>query len=101
MKRIRLVDFQALNSFKKELGSILCRMLQKRQAAGIHVLENVGCWLDRTGLPQIPTPHRRTLSCWMYYYKAFDKDLCKTLGDPKVCVPTSFDGDASLSIRWL
>jgi hypothetical protein len=96
LKRVRLVDFQALNGGEKELGSALCWMLHKCREEGIHVLEISGCWLDRTNLLQIPAPYQRNLSSWIYYYRAIDKNLSEPLADPKVWAPSSFDGDASL-----
>ena len=96
LKRIRLVDFQALNGGEKVLGSALCWMLDKCRKEGIHVLEISGCWLDRTNLPQISAPYERNLSSWSYYYRAIDKNLSEPLADPKVWAPSSFDGDASL-----
>jgi hypothetical protein len=95
LKRIRLVDFQALNGGEKELGSALCWMLDKCREEGIHVLEISGCWLDRTKLPQIPAPYHRNLSSWIYYYRAIDKNLSEPLADPKVWAPSSFDGDGA------
>jgi hypothetical protein len=96
LKRARLVDFQALRGHEQELGSALFWMLQRCRKEGIHVLENAGCWLGRRDLTQIPTPSQRSLSSWMYYYRAIDKDLGARLGDPTVWTPSSFDGDASL-----
>jgi hypothetical protein len=96
LKRVRLVDFQSLNGCEKELGSALSWVLRKCREEEIHVLENAGCWLNCRALPQIPAPYQRTLSCWVYYYRAIDKRLSQTLLNPKVWAPSSFDGDASL-----
>jgi hypothetical protein len=96
LKRVRLVDSQALSGYEREVGSALNWALQKCRAEGIHVLENAGCWLDCRGLPQVPPPYKRTLSCWVYYYRAIDQRLSQALLNPKVWAPSSFDGDASL-----
>jgi hypothetical protein len=96
LKRIRLVDFQALNGSENVLSSAIGWMLRKCREERIHTLENVGCWLDRPGLPKLNAPHHRTLSSTVYYYKAIDKELSETLKDPAVWAPTTFDGDASL-----
>jgi hypothetical protein len=96
LKRVRLVDFQALNGSQEVLRSALYWMLRKCREEGIHVLENTGWWLDRPGLPQLPAPYQRTLSSWIFYYRANDKELCEILRDPKVWAPSSFDGDATL-----
>ena len=96
LKRVRFVDFQALNGYEKELGSALCWVLRKCREEGIHVVENAGCCLNLQRLPQIPAPYQRTLGCWMYYYKAAEKNLSDALLNPAVWAPSSFDGDASL-----
>jgi hypothetical protein len=96
LKRIRLVDFQALDGCEKELGSALCWALRKCREEGIHVLENGGCCFDRQSLPQIPIPYQRSMGYWMYYYRAPEKTLSETLLSPKAWAPSFFDGDASL-----
>ena len=96
LKRVRLVDFQALNGYESALGSLLCWMLQKCREQRVHILENAGCCLDWQLLPQIPPPYQRTLGCWTYYYKAVNKSLSEALLNAKVWAPSSFDGDASL-----
>jgi hypothetical protein len=96
LKRVRLIDFQCLDGSGDALRCALAWMLQKCREEGIHVLEVVGCWLDRPRLPHIAAPYDRALGSWMYYYKAIDKTVHETLMDPKVWAPSSFDGDASL-----
>jgi len=96
LKRARIVDFQALDGCESELGSTLGWMLSKCQEECIHVLENAGCWLERSELPRIPAPYQRTLNSWTYYYRAVGRDLSEKLEDPRVWAPSSFDGDASL-----
>src|SRR5439155_1625685 len=76
--------------------SAVCWMLHQCREQGIYILENVGCRLERPGLPSIPAPDNRTLPSSSYYYKASDSDLCETLKDAAVWAPSSFDGDASL-----
>jgi hypothetical protein len=95
LKRVRLVDFQALSGSEEALRSALRWMLDKCREENVHILEVTGCWLDRPELPQLLAYHR-SLTSWSYYYKANDKDLCETLKDPRVWAPSSFDGDASL-----
>ena len=56
LKRVRLVDFQALNGCEEELGSALDWALRKCGQEGVHVLENVGCRLDRREMRQIRRP---------------------------------------------
>jgi hypothetical protein len=96
LKRVRLVDFQALRGSENALLSAMGWMLRRCRAEGIHILENVGCWLERPGLPRLAAPYSRSLSSFIYYYKAIDKDLSPVLKNPAVWAPTPFDGDASL-----
>jgi hypothetical protein len=96
LKRIRLVDFQALKGSENVLPSAIGWMLRQCRADGIHILENVGCWLDRPDLPRLEAPYHRTLPSALYYYKANDPYLAETLTDPAVWAPSTFDGDASL-----
>jgi hypothetical protein len=96
LKRVRLVDFQALKGSENALPSAMGWMLRRCRAEGIHILENVGCWLERPGLPRLAAPYSRTLSSFIYYYKAINKDLSPVLRNPAVWAPTTFDGDASL-----
>jgi hypothetical protein len=96
LKRVRLVDYQALKGYEAEFGGALRWMLRKCREEGVHVLENAGSWLPRPGLPGIPAGYRRTLSSWIYYYSATDANLCKALEDQGVWAPSSYDGDASL-----
>jgi hypothetical protein len=71
-------------------------MLQKCRAGDVHVLEVMGEWLQRAGLPRIQPPFQRTLSSWTFYYKAADAQLAELLASPSAWAPSSYDGDASL-----
>jgi hypothetical protein len=96
LKRLRFVDFQALPGFEDTLPSAIRWMVRHCRSNGIHIAENVGCWLDNLGVPGAAAPHRRKLKSWTFYYKARDKELAEALKDPGCWFPTSFDGDTSL-----
>jgi len=96
LTRVRLVDFQALNGSQDVLRSALAWMLNTCREQGIHILETVGGWVERPGMPRLPAPEHRTLHSSIYYYKANGTELSKTLEDPTFWSPTSFDGDAGL-----
>jgi hypothetical protein len=96
LRRVRLVDFQALNGSQDALLSALSWMLHECRAEGIHLLEILGCWLNRPGLPRVTAPFYRTMPSWSFYYKATDPNLTAQLRDPRVWAPSSFDGDTSL-----
>jgi hypothetical protein len=96
LKRVRLVDFQALKGSKQMLGPFLSWMLRRCGEEGIHMLEVIGCWLDRPDLPQVVAPYHRRLSSWTYYYRASNDELSETLKHPEMWAPSWLDGDASL-----
>jgi hypothetical protein len=96
LKRVRLVDFQALENPEAALGSFLLWMLRKCREEHVHVLESPG-WprekLVRTG---ILAPYCRKLDAWRYYYKANTDELGNILGASEAWAPSLYDGDASL-----
>ena len=96
LKRVRLIDFQALKDSEQMLSAFLASMLDACRTDGVHVLEVTGCWLDRLGFTAISPPHERSLGCWTSYYLAKEKGLSETLKDPSVWAPSGFDGDSSL-----
>lgn len=97
LKRARLVDFQALPECEMALIPALDWILDDCRREGVHVVEAVGCWLDRAGWPRVSAPYHRKLGSWTYFYKAPDRRLAEELARPEAWDPTSFDGDASLS----
>jgi hypothetical protein len=96
LRRVRLVDFQALPGFEDMIYQFLSRALNRCRSEGIHMLEVTGCWLDRPGLPRIVPPYHRSLPLWVSYYKATNNEFSTALQDPRVWAPSSFDGDASV-----
>jgi hypothetical protein len=96
LKRLRFADFQALRGFEPALGPVLEWMLRHCRETGIHVAENVGCWLEGLPVPGFSVPYRRKMKSWMFYYRASQPDLSRCLQDPAMWTPSSFDGDASL-----
>jgi hypothetical protein len=96
LKRVRLADFQALKGFENALPALLRWMLGRARAEGVHIVENVGCWLERAGLPKLAPPYHRTLASSMFYYNCADAELSAALSEPAAWAPTSYDGDASL-----
>ncbi len=96
LKRMRLVDFQALNSHAGYEAAILRRALAVCRARGIHALEHVGCDLQETRVFDRAALHRRKLPAWSYCYLAPDPALASQLSNPAVWAPSCFDGDSSL-----
>jgi hypothetical protein len=96
LKRVRLVDFQAIDCAAGALDSALGWMLRRCRAAGIHVLESTGSLLESLGPPENVAPHQRNLDAWRYYYKATDEKLAEALQDAEAWAPSPYDGDTSL-----
>jgi hypothetical protein len=96
LKRVRLVDFQALGNAEEMLGPMLHCMIQKCRASGIHILEVTGCWPNQAALSGLVAPYERPLPSWVFYYKGRSEELSRLLADPRVWVPSSFDGDSSI-----
>jgi hypothetical protein len=89
LKRVRIVDYQALDG-RATLAPMLAWMLQTCRREGIHMLEDVGCCID-----QAAAPYRRKLGSWLFYYKA-NCTLAARLNGSASWRTSLFDGDASL-----
>jgi hypothetical protein len=96
LTRMRLVDFQSLDGTTALLEPLLCWALKKCQNEGIHILEVVGCWLEKGEFIETVAPHRRKLEAWRYVYRPNNPSLATTLRDPRTWAPSLFDGDAAL-----
>jgi len=95
LKRLRVVDFKALQGDSGLFAPLLLWALEKCQRERIHTLENVGLPLGTDILEGIPFRVRR-LPSWSNYYCATNKQLAEALSVPDVWEPSLFDGDASL-----
>ena len=93
LKRIRLVDFQALDGRESALRPLLRQLVKYFRYQGAHVIENPGCWLNPRGAV---APYTRAMKSWAFYYKARDPNLARVLRDSRVWFPSSYDGDASI-----
>lgn len=96
LKRARIIDFQALSGYEHQIGDFLDWMLLRCRDLGIHVLENLGCWLLRPGIPRVSTPFIRKLSSWSFFYTVRDPMLAAALENPSVWAPSSLDGDVAI-----
>lgn len=96
LKRVRLVDFQALPDANDALSSMLAWGLNECRAHGIHMLEAFGFRPEKQQIINRLAPHRRKLAGWMYFHKIVSPTLQQELQDPSVWDPSQFDGDASL-----
>jgi hypothetical protein len=96
LKRLRLVDFQALNSDNELLAPILCWAMERCKREKIHMLETIGFRSEKQRVIDELAPRKRKLSSWRYFYKTTHKNLAEELQDSGVWDPCCFDGDASL-----
>ncbi len=96
LKRIRLVDYQALDGNTTLLAPMLSWALDKCRNEGIHMFESIGFRADKRNVITNIAPYERKMPCWLYFYKTRDKSLAESLSDSNVWDPSPFDGDASL-----
>jgi hypothetical protein len=96
LKRVRLVDFQSLDGSTDLLSPLLAWALRKCRDEGIHMLENVGRWLERGELIETVAPYKRRLSAWTFIYRANSPGLTESLRNRSAWAPSLFDGYASL-----
>ncbi len=96
LRRVRLVDFQALDGNTALLVPMLSWALEKCRNDGIDMLESFGFRTDKQTVINKIAPYERKLPSWQYFYKTRDKSLAERLSDPSVWDPSQFDGDASL-----
>jgi len=96
LKRIQLVDFQSLDGSTALLPPMLHWAFRKCRDEGVHMLENIGCWLEEGEVIRDLAPHRRKLSTWSFFYRANNPSLAVSLRDRRAWAPSLFDGDASL-----
>jgi hypothetical protein len=98
LTRMRLVDFQCL--MPERAPDLLMAMLQaamnRCRQESIHMLELVGVVPALEERLERASPHRRTLSSWLYFYKASNPFLAERLKNAAVWEPSLFDGDSSL-----
>jgi len=96
LRRVRLVDFQAVEHAREALAETLAWMLSKCCAEGVHLLETSAALLRALGDAATVAPYERKLHVWRYYYKTLNPELSDALGDPGVWCTSDYDGDASL-----
>lgn len=96
LKRLQLVDFQALDGGMQALVPMLAWGLTHCRNEGLHVLEAFGFRPEKQAVIDHLAPYRRPLQSWWYYYKAVNQALGVELQTPVVWDPSHFDGDTSL-----
>ena len=95
LERALLIDFQTLVKDPDLSREMIDHALARCRREEVHILENMGCWLDKLQ-PIQPPPHNRTLETWSYLYRVTNPELVSTLRNEDCWYPTQYDGDASL-----
>ncbi|MGA8027351.1 MAG: hypothetical protein WB992_09400 [Bryobacteraceae bacterium] len=96
LKRVRMVDFQAFERHDQYCAALMRRAYDESRAQGIHVLEHVGCDLEKTRVFEEAAPYRRKLPSWSFFYLAKNAELAAQLSGREAWAPSSYDGDSSL-----
>jgi len=96
LARMLLVDFQAIVGDQNLASAMISFVLERCRREGIHVLENIGCWLEREHPLAPRAPHRRETGNWSYLYQATNPRLADALKGAESWRPTQYDADASL-----
>ena len=95
LERALLIDFQTLVKDQDLSRAMIHRALARCRREGVHILENMGCWLEKLQ-PVTPPPHNRALETWCYLYRVTNPELDSPLRNAACWYPTQYDGDASL-----
>jgi hypothetical protein len=96
LARMLLIDFQTLARDQDLTSAMISCILERCRRECIHVLENVGCWLEKLHPLVHRAPHRRDLGNWCYLYQAANQELSGALKSAESWYPTQYDADASL-----
>jgi hypothetical protein len=96
LKRMRLIDFQALPESGDVLAPTLAWGARVCRERGIHMLEAFGFRPGKQRVIDRLAPHRRKLAAWSYFHKISSAALQDELRSLDVWDPSHFDGDASL-----
>lgn len=96
LTRMLVVDFQALVKDQHLASAMISCALERCRQERVHVLENVGCWLEEKQTLVQRASHRRDLGNWCYLYQATNQELADALQSAESWYPTQYDADASL-----
>lgn len=96
LKRIRLIDFQAVDGNHQAMVPMLAWAFRRCRQEGIHILEAYGFRSDKQSVIESLHPHRRRLPAWSFFYSSFNQALKQKLQNPEVWDPSHYDGDESL-----
>ena len=89
LRRIRLLDYQSLDSAPNHLLSILAEALERCRREGISVLESVGWGLESGDVMDRIAPYFRIMPSWQYFYKAGSPELASALRERRSLEPVA------------
>lgn len=96
IRRMRLVDYQNIESQADLLPNLLHAALARCALEDICVLENLGVDVPKMRAFDEFAPHHRKLGNWPFFYRAADPLFDAELRQPKFWDPSVYDGDASV-----
>ncbi len=96
LTRMLLIDFQTLAKDPNLVSAMISYALERCRQENVHVLDNVGCWLEEKQPLVRRASHRRDMGAWGYWYQAANPELATALQNPEAWYPTQYDADTSL-----
>ena len=96
VRRMRVIDYQTLESDVDLLSALLHAARRRCAAEGFYVLEHFGCGLPKMRSFDQFAPYRRKVPSWAYYYRAADPALADEFRRSDAWDPSAYDGDASI-----
>ncbi|MBV8364242.1 MAG: hypothetical protein JO193_06730 [Candidatus Eremiobacteraeota bacterium] len=95
LPRMRLIDYQAIDSDGDLLPVLLQAALAKCASEGICILDKPGAGLRKTRAFDAVAPYRQRQN-WPAFYRATNDTLAQALRDERVWDISEYDGDASI-----
>jgi hypothetical protein len=98
LTRVRLADFQCLEAEKAPelLSAMQQAALERCRQESIHMLEVIGLGPGLEKRLRRASPHQRSLSAWLYFYRTNNSDLAEKLQNETAWDPSLYDGDSTL-----
>jgi hypothetical protein len=93
--RMRVVDYQTLESDSDLLPALLRAALRKCAEENIDMMDLLGRGIPKMRAFDQFAPYHHKVANWPFYYRATDPALCAELVQPRAWDPSSYDGDAS------
>ena len=93
LTRVLFIDLQILSRDSALCLAMVDAILKRCRREGIHLVENAGCWIEKTY--PVRAPYWRNLEAWSYLYRITNPELERSLLADS-WFPTQYDGDASL-----